>query len=184
MTAHGFNSAPSLGKVSGDVTDVFVGRIDFYLHHRLKQQRVRFHKSLLEADGSAGLEGKVGRVNRVELSVEQHNFYIHNREAGKYTVGKGFQDAFVNRRDIFAGNGTALDFVDKFVTFAFVGLNTDLRLCKLAFTTGLFGVAVFDFHFLADGFAESHGRFSDHHIKTEFMLQPVNDDFEVKLAHP
>ena len=56
-------------------------------------------------------------------------------------------------------------------------------MSKLTFTPGLFHMPVVGFDFQCKCFAESDGRFPDDCIDFKFMLEPVNNDLEVKFAH-
>ena len=86
-------------------------------------------------------------------TINQGNFYINDRETSHYTVVSCFQCTLANSRDIFAGNNTAFDCIDKFKAFAsFLRLDLKPYMAILTTTTRLTNKFAFDFNFFGDCF--------------------------------
>ena len=120
----------------------------------------------------------------MEAAIEQHHFYVDHRIAGQHASAQYLADTFVDGRNIFAGNHAAFDVINKFVTFVFVGFQTDDDVGKLASATCLLGVLVVAHRFGGDGFAISHRRLTNLYRYSKIIFYAIDDDFEVQLAHP
>ena len=74
-------------------------------------------------------------------TVEQRDFDVHNREAGKHAGLHRALDALFDRRNVFLRNRAANGLVDELKALAaFVGLNLDFDMAVLALAAGLSGV--------------------------------------------
>ena len=115
----------------------------------------------------------------------QTNADIHHRITGYDTVLQSVTDTFINRRDEFTRNHTTFNFIDKFVAFAtrLHRFHFDHNVTILTFTTRLFNVFSFGFHFFADGFAVGYLRCTHISFHTKLTLHAVHDNFQVQLAH-
>ena len=117
-------------------------------------------------------------------TIVQGNLTVYDRITSQYTGLHGATDTVVNSGDVFLGNRTADDGVDKLVTLAaLVGLNLDLNMTVLALTTGLTGVLVIHISQLANGFLVGYLGLTNIGLYLEFTQQTVNDDFQMQLTH-
>lgn len=117
------------------------------------------------------------------VTIEKYSLDIYNRKSGKDAGFKCFLDPLVNGSDEFIGDRTAFHFINELIALAVVGFNTHNGMCELSFSATLFHMAVIAFHFHRDGFPESYCRFARDHLHLEFVLQPVDNDLQVKFAH-
>ncbi len=116
-------------------------------------------------------------------SVVKSNLNVNYRIACKHAGLHSALDTCVDCGDIFLGNNTAGDGVDKFIALAGVGLDLDLNVTVLAVTaalTGEFGVGI---GFLTDGFFISNLGLTYVCLDVELTHHSVDDDFKVKLTH-
>ena len=90
----------------------------------------------------------------------------------------------VNSGDIFLGNGTAHNLVDKLVALtAFIGFDTKLNMAVLTLTTRLTGVLGVDFGIRSDCFLIGNLRSAYVGFNLKFTKKSVHNDFKVKLTH-
>src|SRR5690606_9904147 len=98
----------------------------------------------------------------------------------------GFPESFFNGWDIFLGNVSSLDLIDKLETYlAFLGRGHgkyDVR--KLTTATGLFLVHLPVIGGSGQGFLVFHLGLSLVHLDLELASKAVHNDIQVKFAHP
>src|SRR5690606_21308056 len=86
---HRLNGPTPGVEVTDDVAHVVLWGVDLAGHHRLEQHRVRLTGSFLERHGPGDLEGHLGRVDLVVLTVHQCDLQTHQRIAGEHAVLHG-----------------------------------------------------------------------------------------------
>ena len=129
-------------------------------------------------------KGEFARVDIVVATVVKRRLDVNHWIAGDNTAVQRFADTFLHRRAILLRNHAALDFVDKFETFArLVRLKSHPNVTVLTAAAGLFGVLTLHFGSAANGFAESNLRLADVSFDVKFALHTVNQNFQVQLAH-
>ena len=98
-----------------------------------------FLHGVLKCHGTGDLKGHFGRVDLVIRSVVKSDLNVNYRIACKNAGLHSALDTCVDCGDIFLGNNTADDGVDKFIALAGVGLDLDLNVTVLAVTAATDG---------------------------------------------
>ena len=185
VVIHTQDNTATTVQVTHHVAHIVFRRFHFNGHNRLKQNGVGFFHAFFESHGSSQLKRDLRRVHVMVGTENQTDAYVHNRIAGHDAVRQGVANTFVARRNEFARNHAAFDFVDKLVACAtgFHRFHFDHNVTVLAFTAGLFDVFGFGFDFFANGFAVGHLRSAHVGFHAEFAFHTVDDDFQVQFAH-
>ena len=182
---HALHHATTAGQIAHHVAGVVFRRFDFHGHHRLQDHRAGLAAAVLKAHRRRHLERVFVRVDLVVRAEGQGDLHIDHREAGQHAVRQSFFDALLDRRNEFLGHNTALGRVDKFEALAWI-LRFDRQddMAILALAARLAHELAIDVSGrLANGFAVGHLRLADVGFHAELALHPVDDDFQVQLAH-
>src|SRR6185295_5300618 len=111
-------------------------------------------------------------------AVEQSHLNIDDGIAGEHPIIECFANALLNRRDIFAGNRSTLDAVDKFETAArHLGFQLDPNIAVLATTAGLAHKTALLLDRFSHGLAIGNLGLTDTGADTEFPEQTIDDNF-------
>src|SRR5690606_25572495 len=182
---HALNHTTTGRQVTHHVTSIVFRCFDFNSHHGLEQDRAGLAHRFLECHRTGHAERVFVRVDIVVRTEEQRNLDVDHRVARHNTCRQGFLDTFVDVRDVFARNHTALDGVDKLVATARLErFELEHDVTVLAATTRLLDELAFDFFAgFANGFAVGHLRLAHVGFDTEFTTHAVDDDVEVQFAH-
>ncbi len=117
-------------------------------------------------------------------AVVEGHLDVDHRVAGEDAVLHLFLNAFVDRRDVLLGNGSAGDGVLELVSAAgLAGLEAKINVTELPSTTALAHESAFLLDALADGLAVGDLRLADVGLDLELALEPIDDDLQMQLAH-
>ncbi|ABA49010.1 hypothetical protein BURPS1710b_3780 [Burkholderia pseudomallei 1710b] len=182
---HALDDAATARQVAHHIAHVVFRRFDFDRHHRLQHHRVRTAHRFLERHRTGHAERVFVRVDVVVRTERQVHLHVDDREARQHARLQRILDALVDGRDVFARNHAALDLVEELVALALlVRLERDDRVTVLAATARLLDeLAVDVLRRRADRFAVRDLRLADGRFHAEFTLHPVDQNFEVELAH-
>src|SRR5918995_2708586 len=154
------------------------------VHNGLQKDRVGPLEGLFDGHGTSDLERHLGRVDLVVRTVDQLDPDIDHGVARDNAGIQRFPDALIDAWDVLPRDDAADDLVVELVACLVVVLGVDDRLAVLAPATRLPHEPALDaLHALADGLAVSDLRTADVRVNPELAQEPVDDDFEVQLAH-
>ncbi len=120
----------------------------------------------------------------MEGAVEELHLDVFDRIARQNAVAHGLDYPLLHRPDVFFRDDAAHDGVLEFESFPlFVRLQLDPDVAVLAPAAGLADELPFGLDLLPDRFLVRHLRLADVGFDLKFPLHPVDDDFEVQLAH-
>src|SRR5215207_412678 len=109
-------------------------------------------------------------------AIDEFDFDVDHRVAGLYAVLQRLPHPLFGRADEFAGDGSALDFVDELEALAGGRLEVDDDVAELAATAGLAVEAGDDLlAALANRLAVGHLRLADVGLDFELAQHPVDD---------
>src|SRR6185295_8654008 len=164
---------------------VFLGRDNFYLHDWLKQHGIGFLGSVLERHRARDLEGHLGRVDFVIAPVVQSRLHIYHLVASQHAAFHRFLDPRFDRLDVLARNDSADDRVDEFETRSRLSrFQLHFGVAVLAAAAGLAHELANALGWLANRLAIGDLRTPDVSVDTELAFEPIDNYFEMKLAHP
>jgi hypothetical protein len=122
----------------------------------------------------------------VKRTVDQPRAHIDQRVSGEHAVLHLLLDALVDRRNVFARNDAADDFVDEFVDLTFLSirqrLDLELHVPILAAAAELPHEFAFTLGTRANRFAVCDPRLSNVGLNFEFAAHAVDDDVQGQLA--
>ena len=137
---HAFHLSAALVKVTDHVAHALLGGNNLYLEDGLQKHGACLFGSFLECLDGAELKRELVGVNRVERAVDHGHFQTVKRISGENAVLHCGLETLLDRGNVFLGNVTALNFVNKLErAFEIVvgGFNADDDVGKLTATTGL-----------------------------------------------
>ena len=185
---HGLNLTTAGVQVADHVAHVVLGRDDLDGHDGLEDDRLRLRGGLLQGLGAGDLEGHFRGVDVVVGAVEQDDLHVHQRVTGQHAVLHGVLRTGVDRRDVLPRDAAAGDLVLELVSRPVLTaerLEGDEHLGELAGATGLLLVGELDLvDRPLDGLLVGHLRLADVGLDLELAAHPVDQDVQVKLAHP
>ena len=117
-------------QVADDVSHILVGDNNGNLHDGLHKCGACLFAGVLKCHGTGHLKGHFGRVDLVIRSVVKSDLNVNYRIACKNAGLHSALDTCVDCGDVFLGNNTAGDGVDKFIALAGVGLDLDLNVVR------------------------------------------------------
>src|SRR5689334_1460074 len=133
------NCTTTTAQVTANVALIFFRRDVFDLHHRLEQNRFGGAEAVLHGKDRSHLERELVRIDFVETSEHDIALNIDNGITAEDAIQHRFFDAFFARRDVFAWNNSAHDFVLKDQPFAALGrAKINFNVAVLTATTRLF----------------------------------------------
>src|SRR6202795_4681391 len=92
---------------------VFLGNHDFHFHDGFEEDGFRARASFLESHGARNFKGHFVRVDIVVAAIDEDHGDVHHGEARENAVVQRFANAGFDRRNEFAGNRAADNFVDE-----------------------------------------------------------------------
>ena len=170
--------------ITKEIALILVGRRHFNLHDRLENDRTSFLDRFFEGKDASHLESELVGIDFVERAVNDLRLDVDHLVTCIHAAANGFFDAIDDRRHIFLRDRTANNLVDNLDTFAlFIGLNRDARVTVLTTTTRLANELALAVSILRDRFPIRDLRSTNVRFDFELALEPVDDDFKVKLTH-
>src|SRR5215467_9058183 len=170
-------------QVAANVALIFFGRDVFDLHDRLEQNRFARPEAVFHRENRRHLEGELARIDFVETPEHDVAFDIDNRITAEHAVEHRFFDTLLHRRDVFARNNSADDFIFDDETFAaLTRTKIDFDVAVLTATAGLFDQLADAVRVARDRFAIRDLRFARVRVHFEFAEHAVANDFQRELA--
>src|SRR5262249_28089676 len=150
-----------------------------------QQYRAGFLRAFPECEHARRLEGDFRGVHRVEGAVVTLGFDVHGGIAGQHAVLHRLLDALFHRRDVLPRNGATHDRVlDLEARAALERADLDPAVAELAPAAGLLLVTAVRFDGRLDRFLVGDFDLRRDDLGAELPLQPVDDDVQMRLAHP
>ena len=172
------------GKVADDVAHAFVRHGNGEQDDGFQQHGFEGFHGFFEGQGPRHFEGHFRGVHRVVAAVVDLHAKVHHLAAGQKAARCGFLHAFVNGRDILAGDDAAHDGVFKNIAGAArQAFHLNPAVAELPPAAGLFFVPPLHLALAPHGFAVGHlGRF-EHNIHLEAAFGLFYRKLNVQLAH-
>ena len=145
------DTGTSCRKVRDDVSGVLRIAVDLDLHDWLKDDRLALVVGGLESKDGGHTEGLFVGVYWMVLTIGKDTFDTDDWEASEWTALKGFEETFLNGREVVLWNCAAEDFLSELVLFAWLEAHRDDTIEAAA--AGLLDVSSFGFARAFDGFA-------------------------------
>src|SRR6185369_1163010 len=180
---HALDPAAPRGDVAHDGAHVLFGGHDLDRHDRLHQHHPGALAGVLEGHRAGDLEGDFRRVDVVVAAPMEVDLDAGHRIAGQRAGFHRFVNPLVDRLDELLGDDTADDLVVEHVIGLGVRTDADLGVPELAAATGLPDVPPDALGLLGDRLFVGDLRLADVGADVELAHQPVDDDFEMQLAH-
>jgi hypothetical protein len=118
-------------------------------------------------------------------SIIQDNFEIDGGKAGQHAFLAGFNNAFLDGRDIRFGNSAANDRINEFKPFsAGQGFNLNPAVAELTVSARLFLMLALNPGFAFNGFPVGDLGPIQLGLNAKFSLQFVKDGFNMDLPQP
>src|SRR5205823_8995915 len=172
-------------EIADDVAEILLRRYHFDLHHRLEDLDAGLLRRFAHRTAAGDLERQRRGVDVVILAVEQVNRKVDDRNADQRTRFSGLAHALLDRRNIFLRDVAALDLIEELkASAALAGDDLHLHFAELARAARLLLVGVGELDRLREIFAIGDLRSADIGLDLELALHAVDEDLEVKLAHP
>ncbi len=114
---HAADAAAAAVEIAHQIAGVFYRSLHLDVHDRLQQRGLASCHGSFERLAGCKLERHFRGVDIVIGTVVNGHLEIDHRKAGQVTARGGFEDAFLNRRDVLPGNRPAEDLVAELETF-------------------------------------------------------------------
>src|SRR5713101_1239332 len=127
------DAAAATTEVAADVTLKFFRGDVFNFHDRLEQNRFALAEAVFHREDRGHFERELARIDFVETSENNVALNIDDRITAENAIEHGFFDTFFDRRDVFARDNAAHDFVFDDQPFApFAGPQINFHMPVLA----------------------------------------------------
>src|SRR5450759_2203259 len=181
----GFDAAAAGIQVADHIAHVIFRDHHFHGHDGFQQYRFGAPGRFLDRHGAGDLEGHFRGIDIVVTAVVQRHLDIRHRIARQNAALERFLDADLGGVDVLLRYPAAGDVIlEHEPTAGRQRLDADFDVAVLPVTAGLLDVAAFGFGVLAYGLAIRHLRLADVGADTELPHHAVDNDFQVKFAHP
>ena len=108
---------PSVAReLARNISHLRFGRDDLHVDDRLEDDRVRLGQRIEKCFATRGHKRDVLRIHRMRLAVVDDDAHVLQREAGDEAGVEDVAHAFLDRRDVLAGDRAALHRVDELET--------------------------------------------------------------------